>query len=672
MADAVQRLLEAMAPDLEALEAGGGAGGGFSRAELKEVVRRRRDFEYRLRRRRARKEDFLRYVEYELALEELRRLRKAEAKRHGGGRRDRGTPPAQAAALAKRAEHAIVRGVHFIFTRALQKFPGDLRLWQRYFDFCKAHKASKALSKALTRALQLHPTQPGLWVEAASWELNGRRNPEAARKLMQQGLRLCPRSETLWVEYFHLELVYARQLQVRQGVIGLDAPAGPAAQGNAAVREGAVGEVVFKRALAALGPSTALCRQFLAVVRGFEAGAFAPIEAAVLATMAAELGHDAGYWDFRARDLAAGGAGGAADGPVELQGVAGLARLGEARAVFAEAAAAAPGSVELTERRCAFLDECLDAAAGLARADGAEAGAEGAPAAADTDAAALEAFAEDVAGELAAAYAASVDAGVHSPRLVRGWVALLTQTGRRKAAAAAARRALGLYPGDPDVWEAGLAALAARRPTVAALRPAYLAALGALPPAALPRAVGAVLGVCCGEAGLGADWVVEPLVERLHAPLRAAEAAAVQGTLCLALLADGLLDLEVARGLYRRVLRLPGATAETFQTCIDVEHAAAAEALAAREAAAGRACPPAERRAEFQAVFKLYERALFHHGGSAELWANLCGAHAEVGDAAAYEHASWRALQALPDAAAAAFQGLVAEADIVVTAAASE
>ena len=52
MADAVQRLLEAMAPDLEALEAGGGAGGGFSRAELKEVVRRRRDFEYRLRRRR--------------------------------------------------------------------------------------------------------------------------------------------------------------------------------------------------------------------------------------------------------------------------------------------------------------------------------------------------------------------------------------------------------------------------------------------------------------------------------------------------------------------------------------------------------------------------------------------------------------------------------------------
>ena len=60
MADAVQRLLEAMAPDLEALE----AGGGFSRAELKEVVRRRRDFEYRLRRRRARTEDFLRCVEY--------------------------------------------------------------------------------------------------------------------------------------------------------------------------------------------------------------------------------------------------------------------------------------------------------------------------------------------------------------------------------------------------------------------------------------------------------------------------------------------------------------------------------------------------------------------------------------------------------------------------------
>jgi hypothetical protein len=39
-------------------------------------VQKRRDFEFLLRRRTARKADFLRYVEHELNLEELRKIRK--------------------------------------------------------------------------------------------------------------------------------------------------------------------------------------------------------------------------------------------------------------------------------------------------------------------------------------------------------------------------------------------------------------------------------------------------------------------------------------------------------------------------------------------------------------------------------------------------------------------
>ena len=56
MADTVRYLMEDMIPELQDLE----ARGYFSKAELKEVARRRMDFEYRLKRRAALKEDYLR------------------------------------------------------------------------------------------------------------------------------------------------------------------------------------------------------------------------------------------------------------------------------------------------------------------------------------------------------------------------------------------------------------------------------------------------------------------------------------------------------------------------------------------------------------------------------------------------------------------------------------
>lgn len=43
----------------------------------REIVKKRRGFEYALRRRQKRKEDYLAYVQYELNVEALRRKRKA-------------------------------------------------------------------------------------------------------------------------------------------------------------------------------------------------------------------------------------------------------------------------------------------------------------------------------------------------------------------------------------------------------------------------------------------------------------------------------------------------------------------------------------------------------------------------------------------------------------------
>lgn len=56
MADTVRYLLEESLPELEELE----SKGFFTRAELKQIVLQRQDFEYALKRRAALKRDYLR------------------------------------------------------------------------------------------------------------------------------------------------------------------------------------------------------------------------------------------------------------------------------------------------------------------------------------------------------------------------------------------------------------------------------------------------------------------------------------------------------------------------------------------------------------------------------------------------------------------------------------
>lgn len=72
-----------------------------------------------------------------------------------------------------------------------------------------------------TKALQLHPAEPGLWAAVAAWEWEVNADAAAARALMQRGLRACPKSASLWVDYFRLELLFAAKLHARRRVLGL-------------------------------------------------------------------------------------------------------------------------------------------------------------------------------------------------------------------------------------------------------------------------------------------------------------------------------------------------------------------------------------------------------------------------------------------------------------------
>lgn len=150
----------------------------------------------------------MRYVEYEMNLEALRKKR---VKRLG----------------VRSAGYSGQRRIFFILDRATRKFHGDLGLWIQYIEYARKQKAHKKLSMIFTDALRLHPTSAELWVYAAKYVLDDHADISQARSYMQRGLRFCKSARTLWIQYAKLELIYIAKLVARQRILGLDEASQP-------------------------------------------------------------------------------------------------------------------------------------------------------------------------------------------------------------------------------------------------------------------------------------------------------------------------------------------------------------------------------------------------------------------------------------------------------------
>ena len=245
MGDTVQRLMEGMVPELEDLV----ARGIFSREELKEVVARRADYEYNLKRRAPVKADYWAYAAYEEGLEAERKRRcrqlyredRAKA-RAGVGLEAEASREARQQRLARQSggrgpsDHAGPRRIAFIYSRAVRRFKRDLDVHLRYVAFCKRNGGTRSAGKAFLGALQMHAGNAALWAEAAFWEYEGNLDPASARALFQRGLRVVEREDArgLWVHYFRMEVMYVEKVLERRRVLGLAAQAGAEAEAEEA------------------------------------------------------------------------------------------------------------------------------------------------------------------------------------------------------------------------------------------------------------------------------------------------------------------------------------------------------------------------------------------------------------------------------------------------------
>ncbi|KAM9044700.1 U3 small nucleolar RNA-associated protein 6 homolog isoform 2-T2 [Megaptera novaeangliae] len=180
MAEIIQERIEDRLPELQQLE----RIGLFSRAEIKAIIKKASDLEYRIQRRTLFKEDFINYVQrigYSFKKDEI--------------------------------ENSIVHRVQGVFRRASAKWKDDVQLWLSYVVFCKKWATKVQLSKVFSAMLAIHSNKPALWIMAAKWEMEDRLSSESARQLFLRALRFHPECPKLYQEYFRMELMHAEKLR---------------------------------------------------------------------------------------------------------------------------------------------------------------------------------------------------------------------------------------------------------------------------------------------------------------------------------------------------------------------------------------------------------------------------------------------------------------------------
>lgn len=122
---------------------------------MKQILKKRTQFETALVRRVAKKADFLRYAAYEMGLEQLRRKRLQRLSMYTGPylvyqRRLRYLPdlPKSKATVS---DYALVRRQFQIFERALKRFKSDVGLWIQYVQVAKREGARALVGRITAR-----------------------------------------------------------------------------------------------------------------------------------------------------------------------------------------------------------------------------------------------------------------------------------------------------------------------------------------------------------------------------------------------------------------------------------------------------------------------------------------------------------------------------------------
>lgn len=279
MAEFVQKNIESFIPELEQMERIGLA----TRDQVREILRRRKRFEYRLRRRKLSKDDYLTYIQYELNLYALLQKRRARLR---------------IAQKKLEIDLVIAKRINKLFKKAVLMFSGDCKLWLSHIDFCSRMGWNHVVGTLYTRMLNLHSHKPEIWVAAAKWQLEENASVEMSRKLLQRGLLFNNKSCLLWREYFRMELLFVEKMRKRKEVLGIKEEKDVDAEAMESVLTAKIPSLVYQAAVKAI-PDVDFALSFLPACAPFK---FArPLEEMILKDLQDHHFNQEQVWDAIAR-----------------------------------------------------------------------------------------------------------------------------------------------------------------------------------------------------------------------------------------------------------------------------------------------------------------------------------------------------------------------------------
>ena len=198
----------------------------LSQEEIKLILKKRRHFEYEVRKCDTRPLEYLRYIDYERHLHLLINKRCDQTALQQSG-------------VIRLSGFERIRT---LFDRAVRRYPAQLSLWQAYVEFLQQSCLDSALGDVFARALQLHPLCDQFWLDAAWWEFRRNKNVDAARALLSRALRALPSLPSIWISFFRLEMTFLDLIRKRIDVIGVSSLAttssGPREEDHLALSSG--------------------------------------------------------------------------------------------------------------------------------------------------------------------------------------------------------------------------------------------------------------------------------------------------------------------------------------------------------------------------------------------------------------------------------------------------
>lgn len=197
MAEQVNQRIEGMINELEQMR----RTNLYEDEEIKEISRKRKEFEYRIQRRIKEKDDFVQFIAFELALLEDISLRRKQAK---------------LTEKKKDIEFSITKRLNKVFKQFIIRYQNDVAIYFEYIKFCRSVGFDHAISAILGQMLQIHGDKPKMWQMASKWERKEQNNLENARNFLLKGIHRHPESEILYLDLFDIELMIAFKAETEE------------------------------------------------------------------------------------------------------------------------------------------------------------------------------------------------------------------------------------------------------------------------------------------------------------------------------------------------------------------------------------------------------------------------------------------------------------------------